>query len=105
MANPVRNPTSGQFASVAPKGAADSTPPSSPQPGPTAANQADPLPFLSYSASSSPCQSSGDLTAVSTPPGNAGPVATMPTSPMQDFGRQMGKTVTQTPPDSDTASS
>lgn len=88
-----RNPTSGRFASAAPRGAADQTPPPIPAPGPAAGVAAQPLPFLDYYTGPSPCQQGADLTALSTPPGTAGPVAVNPTQPMQDFGQPMGQTI------------
>ena len=101
MANPSRNPVSQQFANVSPPGAAVSSPPASPKPGPV---QADPLPLLAFTPPPSPCQTLADLSAVSGNPGMAGPICTMPSTPFQDLGQPMGQTVI-TPPDGDTASS
>lgn len=54
---------------------------------------AKPLPILDFEPGRSVCQGVGvDLTAVTTPPGYAGPCCTNPTTPMQDFGQMMGET-------------
>lgn len=76
--------------------------PGTPQPGP--AVNPSPAPTWTWTPTASPCQTLGgtDLAAVSMPPGYAGPVATVPTSQMQDFGQPMGRTVGQ-PVDADTS--
>lgn len=91
MATP-RNPVNGQWTYTSPAGVADVVAPSYPQPGPGPRELEDPLPDLTFTPTSSPCQGVVDLTAVSTAPGNAGPCPTNPTTPMQDFGQLMGRT-------------
>ena len=92
MATP-RNPNSGRFTYVPPPGVADSIPPPLPLPGPTARDSAKPLPILDFSPAPSVAQTQADCTAVCMPPAPAGPRATMPTTPMQDFGQPMGQTL------------
>jgi hypothetical protein len=70
-----------------------------PKPGPAPHMMADPLPLLTFTPQSS-LATLADLTAVSTPPGQAGPCPTNPTTPMQDFGQRMGMTALG-PPDTD----
>ena len=89
-----RNPSSGQFAEVAPTGTAESTPPGLPEPGLNSAERRDPLPLLAFSPPPSLCQSGSDLTALSTPPGGAGPTRVIPATPMQDFGQPPEQTIT-----------
>lgn len=96
MATP-RNPNSGRFTYVSPAGAADSTPPPMPLPGPTARDMAKPLPILDFSPALSISQTRGDCTAVSMSPRAAGPLPTMSTTPMQDFGQPMGQTLHGSP--------
>lgn len=91
-----RNPLSGRFTYVPPRGAAVSMSPPMPAPGPLALNSAQ-RPILDFSPSPSVAQTEADCAAVSTPPGPAGPRATMPTTPMQDFSQPMGQTMQGTP--------
>lgn len=84
MANSSRNPVSQRFTYVTPAGTARGAP-GLPQPGPAAQDAADALPFLNYSTGPGLCQQP-NLTAVGGNPGMAGPLPTMPTTPMQDFG-------------------
>jgi hypothetical protein len=83
---------------------ANSTPPGFPQPGLNDPERAGPLPLLAFAPGASPCQAAADLSALATQPPAAGPLATVPTMQMQDFGQPIGQTVI-TPPDGDTASS
>lgn len=99
MADPIRNPSSGRFANASPTGAAAASGPGLPAPGLNDQEDHAPLPLLDFSQSSSPCQSAVDLTAISTPPGLAGPVVVTPTTPMQDFGQVMGRTMNPVPRD------
>lgn len=94
MATP-RNPASGRWTYVSPTGVADAASPAYPQPGPGPRELEEPLPTLTFTPPPSACQGAIDLTSVATPPGNAGPCATNPTTPMQDFGQVMGRTQTE----------
>lgn len=75
---------------------AQPNPPGYPQPGLEARNAADSLPLLTFTPGPSLCQTP-NLTAVTGNPGVAGPVATMPTTVMQDFGQPMGQTIQPQP--------
>lgn len=76
---------------------AQSNPPGLPQPGPAPQDAAAPLPFLTFNPGPSPCQNP-TVIAVGGNPGDAGPRATVPTTPMQDFGQPMGRTLVPAPP-------
>jgi hypothetical protein len=81
-----RRPTTGRFANVAPAGAAASTPPGMPEPG--LEGQPSPIAPLSFTPTPSLIQGLIDGTAVSSPPGMAGPCPVMPTTPFQDLSNQ-----------------
>lgn len=78
-----RNPRSGQWAEGSPPGAAESTPPKTPDPGPLSGPSA--IDSFSFTPTRSTIQSLLDLSAVSSPPAMAGPCPVMPTTPMQDL--------------------
>lgn len=81
-----RMPTTGRFANVAPAGTAVSTPPGIPEPG--IGGQPSPIAPLSFTPGPSLIQGLIDCTAVSSPPGMAGPCPVMPTTPYQDLSNQ-----------------
>lgn len=91
-----RNPSSQQWTYVSPSAATQPNAPGYPKPG--LADNPDvggPMaPVLNFTPPSSPCQQGGNQTAVGGNPGLAGPVATVPTTQMQDFGQPMGQTLT-----------
>src|SRR5215472_17946752 len=96
MATPQpRNPSSQQWTYVSPSAATQSNAPNLPKPGladnPDAGGPMTPM--FAFTPQPSACQAGGNQAAVGGMPAYAGPIATIPTSNMQDFSQGMGQTI------------